>query len=115
MAKNFLKFGVWNIEGLSGKLNDTDFIANITKFDIISLVETSPGYRTIIQTLISLVFTVFQNVASDYHKNHVDFNARTLDDFITLKSLLQLKNVVQKIYMLTLMGDLDWNYVLVII
>ena len=40
MANNFLRFGVWNIEGLSGKLNDTDFISKIAKFDLISLVET---------------------------------------------------------------------------
>ena len=40
MAKNFLRFGVWNIEGLHGKLNDTDFLSKINHFDLISLVET---------------------------------------------------------------------------
>ena len=40
MAKNFLRFGVWNIEGLHGKLNDTDFLSKINHFDSISLVET---------------------------------------------------------------------------
>ena len=40
MAKNFLWFGVWNIEGLHGKLNDSDFLSKINHFDFISLVET---------------------------------------------------------------------------
>ena len=40
MAKNFLRFAVWNIEGLSCKLNDIDFISKLENFDLISLVET---------------------------------------------------------------------------
>jgi hypothetical protein len=40
MAKIFLRFAVWNIEGLSCKLNDIDFISKLENFDLISLVET---------------------------------------------------------------------------
>ena len=40
MAKTFLNLGVWNVEGLSQKLNDDEFISKITEFDFISLVET---------------------------------------------------------------------------
>jgi exonuclease III len=40
MAKNYLRFAVWNIEGLSCKLNDIDFISKLENFDLISLVET---------------------------------------------------------------------------
>ena len=40
MAEHFLRFASWNIEGLSGKLDDNDFVSNLSKCDIVSLVET---------------------------------------------------------------------------
>ncbi|CAB3983013.1 Hypothetical predicted protein [Paramuricea clavata] len=40
MARDFLKIGTWNIEGLSAKLDDSDFISQITNFDLITLVGT---------------------------------------------------------------------------
>ena len=40
MAEHFLRFASWNTEGLSGKLDDSEFVSNLNKFDIISLVET---------------------------------------------------------------------------
>ena len=40
LVNDFLKIGTWNIEGLSTKLDNTDFISIISNFDIISLVET---------------------------------------------------------------------------
>ena len=56
MARDFLKIGTWNIEGLSAKLDDSDFISKITNFDLITLVETwlpygfnninIPGYKS---------------------------------------------------------------------
>jgi exonuclease III len=38
--RNFLRFCSWNIEGLSRKVADSDFISTIRQFDFISLVET---------------------------------------------------------------------------
>lgn len=40
LNNTFLRFCSWNIEGLSGKLNDSDFLSKIGQFDLISLVET---------------------------------------------------------------------------
>ena len=40
MAEHFLRFASWNIEGLSGKLDDSEFVSNLNKFDIVSLIET---------------------------------------------------------------------------
>ena len=40
MAEHFLRFASWNIEGLSGKLDDSEFVSNLNKFDILSLIET---------------------------------------------------------------------------
>ena len=39
-GKKFLHLGVWNIEGLTNKLDNPDFISKIKDFDLISLVET---------------------------------------------------------------------------
>ena len=55
MAKNFLRFGVWNIEGLHRKLNDTDFLSKIDHFDFISLVETWIPYGIQMFTLMAIV------------------------------------------------------------
>ena len=35
-----MKFLCYNIEGLSGKLNNEEFLSNIVKYDFITLVET---------------------------------------------------------------------------
>jgi exonuclease III len=40
MAKHFLKFASWNIEGLLSKIDDSEFISKLHKFDLVSLVET---------------------------------------------------------------------------
>ena len=40
MAKDFLKFGTWNIESLAGKLNDPEFISQTNQFDLTTFVET---------------------------------------------------------------------------
>ena len=40
MAKKILHLGVWNIEGLTNKLDNPDFISKIKDFDLISVVET---------------------------------------------------------------------------
>ena len=40
MAEHFLRFASWNSEGLSGKLDGSEFVSNLKKFDIVSLVET---------------------------------------------------------------------------
>ena len=39
-VRQVCKFASWNIEGLSGKLDDSEFVSNLNKFDIVSLVET---------------------------------------------------------------------------
>ena len=44
VTSNFLRFCSWNIEGLSRKINDSDFISTIGKFDFVSLVETWLSY-----------------------------------------------------------------------
>ena len=46
MAKSFLNFGFWNIEGLSEKLDDTDFLSKISEFDLFFMVETWLPYGT---------------------------------------------------------------------
>ena len=58
MAKTFLRLGVWNIEGLPGKLDNPDFLSKIQNFDLISLVETWLSYTTL-----------FLNVAKKKKKN----------------------------------------------
>ena len=41
MCENLLNVAMWNIEGLSAdKINDPHFCSCISKFDILSLVET---------------------------------------------------------------------------
>ena len=46
MSQHFLRFASWNIEGLSGKLDDKNFVSNLNKFDIVSLVETWSPYTS---------------------------------------------------------------------
>ncbi len=46
-VKKFLKFCSWNIEGLSGKSDDEDFLSIIDSFDFISLVESWLSENTV--------------------------------------------------------------------
>ena len=39
-GKKFLHLGVWNIEDLTNKLDNPDFISKIKNFDLISVAET---------------------------------------------------------------------------
>lgn len=80
MAKTFLRLGVWNIEGLPGKLDNPDFLSKIQNFDLIPLVETWLSYTTL-----------FLNVTKKKKKKSLDLcignsliplNGRTKGDLI---------------------------------
>jgi len=41
-------FGFWNVHGLGSKLEDSDFLSHVKKFDFFSLLETWSTENTII-------------------------------------------------------------------
>ena len=87
-VKKFLKFCSWNIEGLSGKSDDEDFLSIIDSFDFISLVESWLSQNTVnIQGFYSFSKcrqkSVF--VKSELRKGVIFFDKESSEEFVWWK------------------------------
>ena len=70
MANDFLNICAWNIEALSGKLGNPDFMSKIPNFDLVALVEKWLPY--IHDNIAIQVISPSRNVQKTYNKYHAE-------------------------------------------
>ena len=83
MCENLLNVAMWNIEGLSAdKINDPHFCSCISKFDILSLVETWAN-----ESDDNVSLPGFCTVDSNYRKKNIKMPGAIL---VVLQFLLEI-------------------------